>query len=413
MGRRSLRTKWDGALKRIGRAFGRGPAAPAVPIPGSAPEDLSAAADHRSYDIELQGQQSWSKADDPARRAGVLARWRTLLRFVNADHAAAFLAKCGERPERTSGQFTLMVSARPITLQTKSVVGRTEATEGECVLLDVEAAHASLPPSGLRELDADAKGLRKGLLHDVYVSRIVEYEFIDLRLPDAIRGPLDDDVVRSALRAQDRDLAREFTSSVASHSQMRLSVGPEKPGAILAVARYVEERLRAASYGVFDSKGYRRLLLVPPAMAACLVLSWFLPLNWPCTLAWFGLFAVLLGIVVATLWRKVPPRHFFLRARTGSALFFFVIAAFATAYAVADLFDPNVLASDKATNVGLGNAYLVATGITFTAGVLTAPLKGLGLQIAHVQMIVFMATIVNVAIAILRLERPEADQQRA
>lgn len=410
MGRGSLRTQWDGALNRIGRAFGRGTTAPASPIPGLGPEDLSA---ESGYNIELRGQQRWSRADDPARRAAVLARWRTLLRFVYPDKATAFLAKCGERPERKSGQFTLTVSARPIALQSKSFDGRTETTYDECVLLDVEAAHRSLPPSGLRELDTDAKGLRKGLLDDTYVSRVVDYEFIDLRLPNAIRGALDDDVVRSALRAQSLDLRGAFTSSVASHSQMRLSVGPEGPGAILAVARYVEERLRAVSYGVFDSKAYRRLLLVPPTMAACLVLSWFLPLNWPSTLAWFGLFAVPLGIVVATLWRKVPPRHFFLRARTGSALFFFVIAAFATAYAAADLFDPNVLASDGAKNVGLGNAYLVATGITFTAGVLTAPLKGLGLQIAHVQMIVFMATIVNVAIAILRLERPEADQQRA
>jgi hypothetical protein len=399
------------------RTFGRGAIAPATPFPITVREELSLAEGRQQYSYALEGKQSWSRADDNTRRAPVLARWRRALLFPFTADAAAFVQKCGERPERRSGQFTLKVSARAIPLEERSFSrSETKSKPDRCVLLDVEVAHTGLVPGALRQLDADAKGLLAGLTDGAKVWQYVDYEFIDLRFPDAVREALDDDVVRSVLRRQDSNLKNDFGSLVVSQTQMRLSVGPEKPGAVLAVGRYVEERLKAASlasYAAFDSKGYRRLLLVPPAMAACLVLSWFLPLNWISTLVWFGVFLALMVLIVWPLWRKVPPQHLFLRARTGSALFLFVVAAFATAYAIADLLDPTVLASDGSKTVGLGNAYLVATGLTFTVGVLTAPLKGLGLQIAHVQMIVFMATIVNVAIAILRLERPGPDQQRA
>ena len=258
-------------------------------------------------------------------------------------------------------------------------------------------------------LDETAAELH-GFMH-YYGSHFLAQEFLDIELPRRIPSPVYQPLQRKILLKSSQNKKIDF--STAEFTANRLRFGPENHGAIDSVVRYLRSIARerpSVTATVLDSKRYSWTRIVPVIMGASLVLTWFAPLtmSWA---VWFFVFfaALLLASLMPVLRGEVGLREVFRRARVTSTFFFFVIATFATCYAVADLWQPHALGDGAMTS--LGYPYLIATGITFTVGLIAGTLTGAALIIAHIQMLVFMASLVAAILAILNIRAARAQDE--
>jgi hypothetical protein len=181
-----------------------------------------------------------------------------------------------------------------------------------------------------------------------------------------------------------------------------LVLGPEPPGAVDAVQRYLQEE---TGDGAKDAAGgsprYRAPRWIPFAMAAALVVAWALPLK-PWSVAFVGGIAALLIVLALLPAREIGFSATLRQTTTMAALGLFWIAAFGVAYATCALLSPGSLGSGI---TALGYPFLVATGLGVAGGILGENPTGAARIVAHIQLLLFLSGLVSVLAILLRIDR--------
>lgn len=272
----------------------------------------------------------------------------------------------------------------------------------ECIRAIIEIIENVSIPDLFKQLAGVKNGLNLLSNVDTGFEEGAVQEFIDVRTPSVL-GAIDQGVLRNRLVRCSRSSGTAFLT--ATFTRRRLTFGPERAGAIMSASKYLEQcNDAAATDKIFNSEAYSWIPWIPLLMAVMLPLTWISPLKWPDLAVWMFAYAVLMAAAVLPWLRgEVLGRYVFYRGRTVAAGFFFVVALFATAYAIAALFPGDPLGRPAPTQ--LGYAYLVSTGMTFTVGLLGGALSGSALIIAHVQMIVFLSAVGTAAATIFQIER--------
>jgi len=284
-------------------------------------------------------------------------------------------------------------------------VARPEAYAGH-VVVDVWTTQALQQGVGLQIASESLEAVRAEVVLelDLLQSQLEKHqEFLALALPRFISRQLETSRARAAIGAH-------FSKKVDSHPLLPtvrvkgdyLSLGPEPPGAVDAVQRYLDvETSDRAMDSVLTSSTYPELLLLPFAVAAVLVLAWLLPVR-PWAIGSVGGALLMLIAIALRPVRQVGFRATLRQTPAVVSAGLLWIATFGIAYATCALVWPGTLGKDVPS---LGYAFLVSTGLGVAGGILGENPTGIARIVAHIQLLMFLSGLAGVVLLLLRIER--------
>jgi hypothetical protein len=224
-------------------------------------------------------------------------------------------------------------------------------------------------------------------------------EFIEYKLPARISRKHNILQIRAAIASKIRSfLGFKDQLPTLSLIDRQLKFGPEPPGNVNAFRQFLEAEIPARTRQK-ETPVNRLWSFVPVAMAAVLVLTWWLPLRiWSiCLVA-----GMLITLMSTSLWpaRVVGFRSVLRRTATTASLGFFGIGAFGVAYAIRALQGDDLGVVDT-----LGYPFLVSAGVGIAGGILGENPKGAARIIAHIQLLLFLGGLIGIVAVLLRIDR--------
>jgi hypothetical protein len=228
----------------------------------------------------------------------------------------------------------------------------------------------------------------------------IEQEFLEINLPDFIVRHSDPGKVRARLATyHGKRVYGEDPYPTLVLDGGRLRLGPEFPGVIGAVRRFLEDETSdRAIKSLLTPLKQRQRSQIPFATAMVLLGTWVLPLQvWAVAL-------VALVLLVFLFFSVYPSRQVGWRviAREPASIAmwgFFGIGAFGIGYAICALLDPAALGPVNS----LGYPFLVSTGLGIAGGILGDNPKGAALILAHVQLLLFLGGLMGVVAVLLEI----------
>lgn len=229
----------------------------------------------------------------------------------------------------------------------------------------------------------------------------IRQEFFEVKLPNSLAYRLDTVRAKAALKSK-FNASSPYDQSLPTlqlHGN-RLQTGPEPPGVIDALWRYLKEEMGDTATTVsLKSTPFRYMSYIPIIMAAMLVATWLLPLKaWSVTLAG-ATFVILMGMALFPA-HYIGWRTLFRQTFAVATFGFFGIAVFGVAYAV------RAIVSDELGPVTkLGYPFLVSTSLGIAGGIIGDSPKGIAQIIAHIQLLLFLSGLLSVVAVLLKINR--------
>jgi hypothetical protein len=259
------------------------------------------------------------------------------------------------------------------------------------------AADRRFDLSSAQRVLEDARAQVAAETRKVTLSLTPEQEFIQIKLPKFLARQLNNRRA-AAVVEQYRDSRIYNDIKTATVDDDWLTLGPEAPGTIEGIKRYLQEQFNDKTRdSVLVSFRYTRA--IPFVFAAVLLFTWLLPLaSW--SIGVISAATVLLLLVSLLPGYYVGWRSVMRRPETIASIGFFGICVFGIAYAICGLV--NSMALGPLHN--LGYPFLVSTSLGIAGGVLGEP-HGVVRWIIHLQLLLFFGGLMSLIAILLKIER--------
>ena len=350
--------------------------------------------------FDLEQDCPWSGKAMEHKRAALRLGWRCacFAPWTLSDAIGKFVESGKGLHTENCGGYTVRVAARTGPLQSELAFP---------VIVDLWIQRPRYTTSRIRaaeralEMTRQCFEKRLGLGIGIWKLEL-QQEFIELRLPRFVGLHFDSHCARVRIAPH---LRQDYPSGGQLPSLrvkgLYLSVGPEHPGVIDAVRKFLEEETNdQAKEAILESDSYHRLRYLPIFMASLIILTWAFPLKvWSVIL--IGVFLILILVAVLFPVRDVGWRTILSRTSTITTAGIFGIGVFGIAYSICALFSEKELGHVTR----LGYPFLVATGLGVAGGVLGNDPSGVALVLAHIQLLLFLGGIMGAIAVLLRIER--------
>jgi hypothetical protein len=349
----------------------------------------------------LSEDSPWGERSSRAPRAKLRLGWRCACQTSWDSGVKEFLESLQENSVWVTSGHTVHVAG-------VRVKGPTQL-DGGVLVIDLWTEGSGDLPGELQRaenaLDIVCQQIQARLGLNGYGVYSVEkkQEFVELKLPSSIARNLPADRAKAAIWVHRAPSAPYVSGEKLPTIQVAgnwLRLGPEHPGAIDAVSKYVRQevggRVRRRHP---DTQTHGGWFWVPVLMVVSMLFAWALPLR-----VWSLVFiacVLMLLMIVAVFPARREGRSWFGQAPIVTSLGFFGIGAFGIAYSICQLVDGKALGDVSA----LGYPFLVSTGLGVAGGVLGDSPRGAARIVAHIQLLLFLGGLAGVFAILLRIAR--------